>query len=277
MDTPILSSLTKLPSMAVTDVYTDLSGLQQLQSEENQDAALKKIAQQFESLFINMMLKNMRSANAVFEQDSMFNSNEMKFYRDMYDHQLSLTLAHGNGIGIADAMYRQLSRSYGENDQPAPLPLTGIIDRPKKSVEPEVKSSEQQLDIAIAQPMHLDLRQSEPEGPQPLATQMQPVLSNMPDLPEELLDNSEAIVPMQFTNGTQGTIIGSYDDGTIDNSVSDYIDYLQQESRELEAEDVANGLLYLKELKALQKPASAIDSANSEKALSAYQSVSKES
>lgn len=98
---------------AVTDVYTDLNGLRQLRGSTDKDEALKKVAQQFESMFINMMLKNMRSANAVFEEDSLFNSKESEFYRDMHDQQLSLTLAHQNGFGIAEALYRQMSSNYG--------------------------------------------------------------------------------------------------------------------------------------------------------------------
>lgn len=98
---------------AVTDVYTDLNGLQQLRGSTDKDGALKKVAQQFESMFINLMLKNMRSANAVFEEGSLFNSKESEFYRDMHDQQLSLTLAHQNGFGIAEALYRQMSRNYG--------------------------------------------------------------------------------------------------------------------------------------------------------------------
>ena len=97
----------------VTDVYTDLQGMQQLGQEKDEKVALKKVAQQFESMFVQMMLKNMRQANAVFEKDSLMNSEETKFYRDMYDDQLSLTLSHGRGIGIADAMYKQLTRQFG--------------------------------------------------------------------------------------------------------------------------------------------------------------------
>ncbi len=95
---------------AVTDVYTDLNGLQQLRAHENKDEAIKKVAQQFESLFVNMMMKSMRDANAVFEKDSLFSSQESQFFRDMHDQQLSLTVAHGKGVGIADALYRQMTR-----------------------------------------------------------------------------------------------------------------------------------------------------------------------
>lgn len=104
---------TFLQTNTVTDVYTNVQGLQGLKTEENKDEALKKVAQQFESMFINMMLKNMRSANAVFEKDNPFHSEESNFYRDMLDNQRSLTLAHGRGFGIADTMYRQMSRMQG--------------------------------------------------------------------------------------------------------------------------------------------------------------------
>lgn len=101
---------------AVTDVYTNLNGLQNLKAEKNDEAALKKVSEQFESMFISLLLKNMRSANEVFSEGNMFDSNESKFYRDMHDDQLALSLSHGRGFGIADAMYRQLTQQYGAGD-----------------------------------------------------------------------------------------------------------------------------------------------------------------
>lgn len=98
-------------------VYTDIQGLQKLKNADK-DTALKQVAQQFESMFLHMMLKGMRDANAVFEQDSMFGSSEETFYRDMYDHQLSLTMAQSarGGVGIATAMYRQLKQAHGTEE-----------------------------------------------------------------------------------------------------------------------------------------------------------------
>lgn len=95
------------------DIYTDLNSLQKLKNQEDKSAAIRQVAEQFEAMFINIMMKSMRDANAVFEEGSPFNSNEAKFYRDMHDQQLSLSLAHGqNSVGIADALYRQMSRQY---------------------------------------------------------------------------------------------------------------------------------------------------------------------
>lgn len=95
------------------DVFTDLNSLQNIKNTEDKDEAIRKVAQQFESMFIHMMLKSMRDANAVFEEGSLFSSNETEFYRDMHDQQLSLSLAHStNSIGIADAMYRQMTSQF---------------------------------------------------------------------------------------------------------------------------------------------------------------------
>lgn len=100
-------------AMSKAEVYTNLQGLQSIKTEENRGEALKQVAKQFESLFVNMMTKSMRAANAVFEEDSPFNGEESKFYRDMLDQQRALSLSHGKGLGIAEAMYRQMARQYG--------------------------------------------------------------------------------------------------------------------------------------------------------------------
>ncbi|WP_188151699.1 flagellar assembly peptidoglycan hydrolase FlgJ [Teredinibacter waterburyi] len=110
------------PSLSVTtsgeDNFNDLNSLNAIRAMDDKDAALKKVAQQFESMFISMMLKNMRAANAVFEEGNIQNSNETKFYRDMYDQQLSLKIANSDvgGIGIAKSMYRQMKQNYGDRD-----------------------------------------------------------------------------------------------------------------------------------------------------------------
>ena len=98
-----------------TGIYTDLTGLQKIkqlnnESGEKSEEALKAIAKQFESVFINMMMKSMRDANEAFKDPEMGSSNEMDFYQQMFDQQLALTISN-RGVGIADAMVRQLSQS----------------------------------------------------------------------------------------------------------------------------------------------------------------------
>lgn len=106
------------PALSTPDVYTDVQGLQSLKTEKDENVALKKIAQQFESLFLHEMLKTMRKANESFEKDSLFNGGDTQFFRDMYDQQLSLSLAQ-KGTGLAKVIYEQLSRQYGKNSENA--------------------------------------------------------------------------------------------------------------------------------------------------------------
>jgi flagellar protein FlgJ len=93
-------------------VYTDFSGLNALKSQARNDkqAALEEVARQFESLFLSEMLKSMRKAGDVFAEGNYLNSSQSEFYRDMFDSQLSLTMAKGQGTGLAEALVRQLGQ-----------------------------------------------------------------------------------------------------------------------------------------------------------------------
>lgn len=121
---------------ATTNAYTDLNSLNAIKNEESEDEALKKVAKQFESLFMHELLKNMRNANSVFEEDSLLDNKESNFFRDMYDQQLSITLSE-KGMGLSDVLYRQMKASYGTEDGASTKPnITGKIefgsDRPPK-------------------------------------------------------------------------------------------------------------------------------------------------
>jgi len=113
------------------DVYTDLNSLQSINKlgRENKDAALRQVAQQFESMFVKMMMKSMRDANKVFSEDSLMSSPEGDFYQQMYDDQLAVTLSSGNSLGLADVLYRQLSQEYGDPDQRGKVEWKSIDDR----------------------------------------------------------------------------------------------------------------------------------------------------
>lgn len=94
---------------ADTPVYTDLKGLSSLKrgAAMKDPAAIRKVAQQFESMFTRMMLKSMRDAAGT---DPMFGSDQQKMYQDMADDQLSVQLSKGKGLGLADMLIRQLQK-----------------------------------------------------------------------------------------------------------------------------------------------------------------------
>jgi flagellar protein FlgJ len=85
-------------------------------------AALEETARQFETLFLDMMLKSMRSAAP---GDSLFDSSETKIFTGLLDHEFARKFASQGGIGLADMMVRQLSQLRGEPVKKSPdLPIT---------------------------------------------------------------------------------------------------------------------------------------------------------
>lgn len=94
--------------------YTDLNRLNNLKvGDRDSDANLKKVAQEFESLFVGEMLKSMRSANDVLAKDNPLNTETVKQYQSMYDQQLAVTMSRSGGIGLQDVLMRQLSKDKG--------------------------------------------------------------------------------------------------------------------------------------------------------------------
>jgi flagellar protein FlgJ len=85
----------------------DVQGVNQLKLDARQSSpeALKQAAQQFEAVFMNMLMKSMREATP---QDGMFDSEQTRMYTSMLDQQLTQRMA-SRGIGLADVMVRQLS------------------------------------------------------------------------------------------------------------------------------------------------------------------------
>ena len=99
-----------MQSATTTPTYTDFSEFSTLRAEARVDpqSSLKKVAKQFEGIFIQMMMKSMRDASM---GDAIFDSDQSKLYRDMFDKQVALDMANSKGIGIADSLVRQLSQN----------------------------------------------------------------------------------------------------------------------------------------------------------------------
>jgi len=113
-----------ISSMQAASDTTDLNAIRRA-ARENSPDALKAAARQFEALFMNMMLKSMRSTTT---QNTMFDSNQTKLYTSMLDQELSQKFAK-RGIGLADAMLRQMS-----NHGRAPSEMTPAQDATQAGV-----------------------------------------------------------------------------------------------------------------------------------------------
>jgi len=110
-------------SAPLTSVVTDFSQYTGLRAAaRTQDpVALEKTAKQFEALLLQQMLKSMRAACS---GDELLGGEQTQFYTEMFDQQLSATLAGGKGIGIAELMVKQLqmSQALSAPEQPPLVP-----------------------------------------------------------------------------------------------------------------------------------------------------------
>lgn len=106
----------------------DTQSLEQLraQAKNSPDQALKAAAQQFESVFLNMMLKSMRDATP---QDGMFDSEQTRMFTGMLDQQLAQSMS-SRGVGLADIMVKQLSRNMGVQPPAGGIPEKAAAQQP---------------------------------------------------------------------------------------------------------------------------------------------------
>ena len=106
-----------MQSSTLNPTYTDFSGLNEMRAQARVDpqTSLKQVAKQFEGIFIQMMLKSMRDASM---GDAIFDSDQSKLYRDMFDKQVALDMANSKGIGIADSLVRQLGTKTAATNKP---------------------------------------------------------------------------------------------------------------------------------------------------------------
>lgn len=118
-------------------------GKLRLQSKQDPEAALKAVAQQFEGIFMNMMLKSMREATP---KDGMLDSEQGNLYTQLFDQQLAQKLSSGKGLGVADMLVKQLtSKNSAESPKTSP-------ESPISSPESRVLSSEYGLNSELSTP-----------------------------------------------------------------------------------------------------------------------------
>lgn len=126
---------------STTGFALDVNGLSRIRRAESaeQGAGLRPVAQQFEALFLNMMLKSMREA---IPKGDLVQSPALDTLGSMRDQQFAQALA-GKGIGLADLLVEQLSARRGEaaatRDDQAALGASGVPWR----IPPELASTRQ--------------------------------------------------------------------------------------------------------------------------------------
>jgi peptidoglycan hydrolase FlgJ len=79
----------------------------QKSSEKQKPEALRKVCQDFESIFISQMMQQMRQT---VPKDGLFSGGQAEeIYTSMMDSEMAKTISQERGMGLADVLYRQLS------------------------------------------------------------------------------------------------------------------------------------------------------------------------
>lgn len=97
------------------------------QAKATPQEATRQAAKQFEAMFMNMLLKSMREA---MPSSDPLNSSGGKMYTGMLDSEMAQKLTAGKGIGLADAIVRQLER------KPAATPAATAATAPAPVAAP---------------------------------------------------------------------------------------------------------------------------------------------
>jgi len=105
-------------------MYTDFNALARLKAEASDQSDVnkktettKKVASQIEAMFFQMVLKSMREAQSIGDSAD---SDQTRFYQDMYDKQITLEIAHNssaNGNGLAAMIEKQISGPVSANSE----------------------------------------------------------------------------------------------------------------------------------------------------------------
>jgi flagellar protein FlgJ len=142
-----------------TPVYNDFSGLANLErgARERSPEATREAARQFEAVFVKMMLKSMRDANAVLAED------RDRSYEQMFDDQIALDLTRGRGIGLAEMLVRQMTPG-GDASTEAGLDQSQLKERIARRAMASPTADEAPAPAASPLPGRQDFRPDSPEG-----------------------------------------------------------------------------------------------------------------
>ena len=94
-----------LPQMEESRL-TQLSDLANPGRSKNHEQ-LESLSKQFESIFVQQLLKSMRST---VQKTGLFDSHATNMYESLHDEEMSKLMTKQKGIGLADIIYKDLAR-----------------------------------------------------------------------------------------------------------------------------------------------------------------------
>ena len=97
------------------EIHDILLGKLRAQAAQTKDAAnnpaLRKAAEQFESMFLQIMIKTMREATASNEEGDLMGSSTTKTYEALFDQEIAQEMAKKGGVGLAKMLVQSFERN----------------------------------------------------------------------------------------------------------------------------------------------------------------------
>ncbi|WP_350976611.1 flagellar assembly peptidoglycan hydrolase FlgJ [Shewanella sp. AC34-MNA-CIBAN-0136] len=187
-----------MEKLSASSNFLDLGGLDSLrvQAQKDEKGALKEAAKQFEGIFIQMLMKSMRDANAAFKSDNPMNSETTAFFEQMRDQQMSVDLSNKGMLGLAEMMVQQLD----PDDSPI-TPASVLRGNSDYKVNPS---------MFVAPATELDKDTLDIIAPKDQIAASYSVIANS-DTAHSVIDSAESMRPMsaQLTNVLDGEQLNS--------------------------------------------------------------------
>jgi flagellar protein FlgJ len=187
-----------MEKLSASSNFLDLGGLDSLrvQAQKDEKGALKEAAKQFEGIFIQMLMKSMRDANAAFKSDNPMNSETTAFFEQMRDQQMSVDLSNKGMLGLAEMMVQQLD----PDDSPI-TPASVLRGNSDYKVNPS---------MFVAPATELDKDTLDIIAPKDQIAASHSVIANS-DTAHSVIDSAESMRPMsaQLTNVLNGEQLNS--------------------------------------------------------------------
>jgi len=120
----------------------DFAGLGELRAnaanDPKNDGAIKKASQQFEALFLQMMLKSMRDA---MPKGGLFESKATETFEQMYDQQIVMAMSERGATGLAEMIEAFIRKSQGAIDTDSDRSF--LLEPQKQDAFPLFKQSDE--------------------------------------------------------------------------------------------------------------------------------------
>jgi|LSQX01.1.fsa_nt_gb flagellar protein FlgJ len=133
VDSSIMSSVIKnASSAAAQSAGDDFAKRLEAAARNSDDRELKKACQEFEALMLDMVYKQMKAT--IIKSELIKEELGREIFQSMLDEKLVEQASKTGSLGLADSLYKQLSRQYGRK--------TSIIDGDTRKSETPVEEDE---------------------------------------------------------------------------------------------------------------------------------------